>query len=520
MTGWLAPGLAGIAAVWAAAASVSGGPRALDKLPFQLLLLGIAVALGVEAVREWTAATWAARLLRIGAALALVGLAVGHHLGFSGALDIPEGASVDAATLDGLALEVFDGHTARQTLAADRGVDWLNRELAGRIQVVGQYPSARQQEVWRAGPLKGGPVALRVHLKGPFLDEERWLSSADEEPQKVGPVSFQVRTRFETGSEDRIELVAPGGGSTGLAWLERLRQGPVALGELQLTLVRELARASVSADNALVEASSGPANAAVELSVSAGGETEREVLFARVPQFTLHPRGLFGHTLRYVAPGANLPPGDAVQFAVGPEAPDRAVVKLFKEGSEIWSETLAPGEFVALPWAGVHLTLEEVVLNARKANEVVPVTPPPAAGAVSAMGLALAGAPPEEAVWLLEGESTTLTAKGARYDLRLAKASTPLPFPVSLERFTPSTVESELRLGTEAPVVVRAGQPARVGSYAFYQGARIGVPGDHHRSSFQVTRDPGRPLDYLGGALCVLGLLGWAIRPATPEGAT
>jgi hypothetical protein len=348
-------------------------------------------------------------------------------------------------------------------------------------------------------------TAVSFRVETLFGATTRWLSSAGNPEIDLGDAS--------------LVLVAPGAESSPApgkpATLELRRTDedgwrsfpldalPLEVDGLKISLVRAYEQAIVNAaGNGMSEGGAHGLNPALELSVASQGQTVSEVLYAKFPDFTLSPSGIFGHKLRYAPALAPAPrTGNIIECQVDPGAPDKVRMRLLKLGTELVSQDLRPGETLSTPWSGIQLTLGGLVLHAMKAEDVQSVEPrlgrkrPPAAVEVLP-----AGAPPEHGLWLVEGDSRSLPGIG---DVRFGPPRLKLPMRVALKPSESAVAETAMEV-TPPGLTVRL----RPGASALVNGYRFMV--DERPAVLRITRDPGQPLLYVGSIGLLVGLISLA----------
>jgi hypothetical protein len=241
-------------------------------------------------------------------------------------------------------------------------------------------------------------------------------------------------------------------------------------------------------------------NPALELSIESQGQVVREVLYARFPDFTLSPGGVFGHAFRYSpARSAAARPGNVIECRVDSGAPGGVRMRLLKLGSELLSQQLKPGETLTTPWSGIQLTLLEVVPHAVEAETVEAVEARPGQRvSLSAVEVLPPGAAPDQAFWLLEGDARSAPdgSLGVRYGPPIHR----LPFQLALHASTGAVGETAVDVTPPGTVLhLRDGASASVAGY------RVGL--DEPAGSLWIARDPGQWIVLSGGAVLLAGLV-------------
>jgi hypothetical protein len=181
---------------------------------------------------------------------------------------------------------------------------------------------------------------------------------------------------------------------------------------------------------------------------------------------------------------------------------------------------VVPGEPVPTGWAGMGVTVDQVLPSARLARTVRPETPPAKEERrQSAVRLHLEGpAGKSEPEWVLWGERVRVAWGGQVASLAYRSPEAELPFKVTLLRFNnepypgsrmASTFESTVRV--EDPekgtfeTLISMNHPLHHRGYIFFQSSF--VEGRPMMSIFSVARAPGLPLVYLGTTLIGVGIV-------------
>lgn len=265
-------------------------------------------------------------------------------------------------------------------------------------------------------------VGVTLRLKSKVFDVTESLDSGEKSETQLGPIHLSVvaharddaaapaeprkAAAASTKREPAVQVLAHGSLVKEIP-LAALKVGPVEAGPLLVALTHRYEQGMVGANNKIEEGGTKGANPAVEISVRHQGSTEREILFARFPQFTLHNDGVFGHTLRYVSaesptepaaspetsdPAAKMPDdqmhaglargrgptgfaramgsrapasappvaGNAIELHSYPGTPDKLQVRLTKNGGEVLSKWAKKGDSVQTPWMGMVITVTDL----------------------------------------------------------------------------------------------------------------------------------------------------------------
>lgn len=179
-----------------------------------------------------------------------------------------------------------------------------------------------------------------------------------------------------------------------------------------------------------------------------------------------------------------------------------------------------PGQPIATGWAGLGLSVDRVLPQARLARTVTPATPPAKEERRQpAVRLHLEGpkgkSDPE---WVLWGERVPVAFGDQPASLAYRSPEAALPFQVTLLKFNnepypgsrmASTFESTVRVDDPErgsfETLISMNHPLHHRGYIFFQSSF--VEGRPMMSIFSVARAPGLPLVYLGTTLIGVGII-------------
>ena len=424
----------------------------------------------------------------------------------------------------------------------------LNDGLGGLFTVIQYVPFASKSRVFKEAPngRSSDVAAVQIHVTTLFSESDAWLDTGLQPSLDLGAAQLNLIVHDHTPAPNRVpspaasnlaesvgpflEVTASGGGASAKVPLSDLIRAPAHVGSVTIALVRVIEQAVVEAStNTLLDKGGKGENPALELSVSSGGVTAREVVYAKFASFTFHPNGLFGFKFRYAMPESSTDlsvklsqgsvPANLVQCHLFRDDPGKVQFSILKGGATLLTQTAKPGEIVTTPWMGTKVTLKSVIPNAVESFEVSSVDPMPGRDLPpSAISLQL-GSNPSASFWLVEGESQSATLNGITYDVRYGAAALTLPFVVELTSFTkkdyPGTqmaadLESALRFnGSDPPSILNLNHPLAFDGFTLSQG--IDANSGPTSTTLLVSRDPGRPWILWGEVLLVLGLIAQAI---------
>lgn len=337
-------------------------------------------------------------------------------------------------------------------------------------------------------------VALSFILRSQFFNVSEWLNSKDNPEMQMGPATLRLvrdigpsvrRPRHATAA--RVKSRPPPRRMAAAAAAGASPHGQVLIKDLksaQTMAVWNLARKAfewkgvrfalkhhyrfaVVTENKLVEGSEQPSpNPALELEVTAGPRTMREVLFAKFPNFSLNKDGVFGYSLEFkpgggdaeetaqtsaeesgsgagrahttlahaaegneespVGAGAGARPGamgagaHIIEFHVDPKNPKSARIELIKNGENVGSTVLSEGQSYQTPWMGMQVFLATLAWGSAPAVDARSVTPlpgmdlPPSAIYVHPLGGG-------DGFWLGEGDSKPIRMAGRNAEVTFGR---------------------------------------------------------------------------------------------------
>ncbi len=541
-------------------------------------------------------------ITHIGLLTLLVGAMVTNIWGIDGQLQIVEKNQNGEVLLPDLVFTITNKDSGlKETYSIERrlkeaGYDSfknINDLTADKVSILTYIPFAKVEKTFKgenSGSLQN--VAVSFRMKSPFFDVNEWLHSQQnpefqlgpahlslvihkkgEEKKNDGPRKEEKRKPSSEGKPangDSLEVLNGSGEVVQSIPLSQLKKGGVEVQSLKVTLVKYYEQAVVAEKNKLADGGQKGMNPALELSITDGGKSYREVIYAKYPDFSLNPKGFDGFKFRFrssatppsgmsigahgaseeseAAPGAPMAHsapsgpmpndsthagmasgagpmggaamagGNVIQFHIYEGTQDKAEVVLLKNNAEVLKQWVKPGEMVQTPWMGMQLTLNDLVFNGAETQEVKPTEQtlrtemPP-----SAILLKPGGAPVDEALWLIEGDARTLMMNGKVIEVYYGRKSFKLPFEIYLDQFikkdypgteTPMSFESHVQVNKVGPLInIHMNEPLVKDSYTLYQASYIMRPGEPVSTILSVNWDPGRWIKYIGSIILIIGII-------------
>ncbi len=300
-------------------------------------------------------------------------------------------------------------------------------------------------------------------------------------------------------------------------------------------VLRYLPHASVQATG-VVNASSRPANPAVEVEISGPSGTRKTWAFARYPEIgSMHGReGQEGQDLKVTLVRKAEEPGFPIEIFAAPEG--RLHVRFTPQNREPTVGELTVGQSMVTPWDGIALTVLRRIENARRQSRFEPVNPP-GQNPSPALELEVSDGGQPVQVWLRKHQPLPETLGDRQYMLAFSDATVPLGFRLTLKEFTvarypgsqmPRSYESQVTItdpaiGRDQARVISMNNPTSHGRYTLFQSSYTeGEQGRPDTSILSVSWDPGKWIVFAGYFGIVAGMI-WVVvlrmgerRPKSP----
>ncbi len=349
--------------------------------------------------------------------------------------------------------------------------------------------------------------------------------------------------------------------------ISELLKKPIKYKDLQIKLKKAFRHASV-VENSLSEGDpASPMNPALEVEITKGTETQREVLYQKFTDFRLHGQGTFGYFLKFNGSSAlaenldsstnssgdteamgphatassesvqgdsensqssNSPPtesenpamramrgGNTIHFYLQEGQDKEVLVVLSKQGKQVLRQKVAVGQTLQTPWMGMTITPGSILFNQLESEtlspaELIPKSPLPP----SALSLKVTGSDTE--IPLLEGEPKSINTEFGNYFVIFTRHSIELPFKINLDHFvkhdypgtsTPMSFESYITVDNDSAIQqISMNEPMKKDGYTVYQSSYQMGEGPT-ASIFSINKDPGRPIKYLGSLILAFGII-------------
>lgn len=515
-------------------------------------------------------------ITHIGILILLFGSFVTKVVGVDGSLQIQEGGTGNTVVLPDLMIAYqFDNSPSvvsvgfKKSLFTQDASDLssLNSDIGHVLKVEKFMPFVELEKSYLAsedGTTGSSAVGIGFQMKSRFFDVKEWLHTLDQPVLQLGPATLKIildkagqTGLYSRGGGERLpakESAAPEqvvvkdfktGKELGRFTPTQLKAG-VAISGVKIQVLKLFSRAIVS-ENKLTESGSpnSPANPAMELKLSKGKDTQREVLYGKYPQFSLNKDGVFGLRLEYQTGNAvssdlgmishnphenesadpespamtrgGGPDGNTIEFHVNLADTSKVRVELWKAGKKIEQRNMREGETFQTPWMGMELYLASITVGAYASYNVKEVRPK--AGGKSLPNAAVFVRPvgSDQAFWLSQGEAKSVQLAGRPASVMFSNRTLTLPFSLRLQKFTkkdypgtetPYSYESLVRdeeSGVET--LISMNEPLKIKGYTLYQASFSMNPGEAPTSVLSVNQDPGRWIKYLGSLVLSLGII-------------
>lgn len=488
----------------------------------------------------------------------LVGGFMTSSMGIDGSLQIPEGQENATVVLPGLSLGYqLEGSPTPQTVRFKRtlgeqsGSDLSSINSAlGHVMTVEKFiPFAQVEQSYAGSGDAQGPVSLSFILKSQFFNVNEWLHSADRPEMQMGPARIRlVEGRYErpsprgpartlakppvkTGAQSfLVVLDKESGKELKKLNVDGLRKGATVNG-VTLKLIHSF-RFAVVTNNKIGENDEPNANPnpALEIALSKSGEDQRDVVYAKYPEFSLNKKGNFGLSFRYETSGTDAyssdsaaiggagpgPGGNVVEFHFDRANKESVQVVLLKNGEYVTEKLMKEGDAFTTPWMGMTVFLGSVIYGSQAVTKVTPIKPekggdlPPGAVFVKTAGN-------EQGFWLALGEVKPVQISGRPAMVAFQNETLELPFRLKLQKFskvdypgtqTAMSYESLVELSRNQSLhTISMNEPLKEAGYTLYQASYQLTPGQPPVTVLSVNRDPGRPVKYAGGIILSIGII-------------
>lgn len=535
-----------------------------------LFMLGVNVLAAALIRYPWKRHQTGFVIVHLGIIVILVGSFITWLWGLEGSMQLAEGQQASTVQLDQsqLAMQTLkpgaNGFERGAMHAVPIDLRWSPpteakpRRIAladGIVAVVDRYiHSAQPVEAYKPAPEGAADATPAVHVtltagKGAPMPEgtvmaDQWLAldQPDHAEVRMGPAAMRLVAATSQADLDRI-LAGPRTDkldvTDGVLTVEvQGRSIPVAVAgnhgrevalegtPYRLRIDRFHPFAVVGKDNKLTSRSDERQNPAVELTVlDEKGEAEKQVLFAKFPEFTTahsrkRPAKLKIAYAMEEAPGA----ANAIVFVVGPDG--KLHVRIDTSGGKSHVDPVEMGKPTATGWRmNFQYTVNDFTPRAQAFHEYKEFKAARGmmggGGFPPAIHLTVEGVDEPGPYWLGQGDALTLPRAKGQEAIQLAYnlKSIDIGFSVKLLDFevgfdpgtrNPATYTSKVQVDDtkrqqQFDATITMNEPMIHNGLTFFQASFSQGEGSE-TSIFQVAHDPGVPVKYAGSILLCIGL--------------
>ncbi len=524
-------------------------------------------------------------ITHLGLLTLLFGSLVTAEYGIDGQLRVVENAANDTIILPDLVLEMATPESEQPETyrfvrqaheLTGKALDFLNNKVADRIVVLKYAPFVSIESEFRPQNDGDHGVALGFILKSQFFNQSEWLHSKERSELQMGPAhlrilehsSFQGETKSSPTSKVKVKkatvAVNKSKSSSHDVAIEvrkksdnslvtrisiaKLKKAAIQIGQYSVSM-KKLYEQAVVSQGGVSEGGELGKNPAIEIEIADGAQKQREVLYAKFPNFSLHAEGIFGMSFTYSDPsmptenlnqnaasphgggtaiesagtGETSSPrqrgqGNEIEFHAYKDRPNKIRVALYKEGKELLSQWAESGTVVQTPWMGITITIGNIQMNSSNQALVTSIEHPLRTNIPpAALQVKIPGTLDAQSFWLIEGEPKRLSRNGREFEIYFGRKTLRLPFSIGLEKFykkdypgtqTPISYESDVHVNNlPGKIKIAMNEPLKYAGYVLYQASYELNPGQPPASIFSVNQDPGRSIKYTGSLILVLGII-------------
>jgi hypothetical protein len=512
---------------------------------FDLLLLLLGVNVAAAAIIRWP---W--RLKMVGfvithvAILAILGgCLTTNWLGVTGRVVLSEGQQDTKVIQDGWVIQAA-GHgmgsrgpaaqiTIDQPPRVDKTIAFESGGQSYTLKILQYLPNAEPQTLLVEGTDKD-PAAILIELKQPspagMGDEmppsQQWLLVDDKTQWAINTPGFSLVAASQYTPPVESAAAGPAKGTLVAAIdghdyevdVEKAltEPVPVADGKATLRVINYYEHASVGMAGKIQDDPARPVNPAVILELTSDGKTETRKIFAKFGDISAMHGGPKEQTIKLSLRHSGAAKG-GMKVVIVPSQ-DKWVLHE-DNGQKLLQQTdLQPDTAVTLKGMPVALTIKTSLPHAKPAKQVVAVPLSKGASPQPALEVEVTGPKGQYRDWLAWSQSATFVMGPNALRLTLQSRQYPLPFAIKLDRF-----ELETYAGSQMPAMYRSevtvvdtqdrerlsktiemNQPLEYKGWSFFQSSYY-TSGGHNVSVLAASRDPGKPIVYIGAILLVLG---------------
>jgi hypothetical protein len=524
-----------------------------DSWWFRLLLLILGLTIFLSTLSRWP---WKKRhigflVTHLGLITLLIGSVITMKWGIDGQLQVFEGDEENQVRLNEKVFEFSGPREFKKIIVPqapsakfESAFSGQNSKIDRFFKIIAYRPFVK--EPTSSPQLPPGPL-VSFKLQSQFFDQEEWLHETERPELQMGPALIKL-IREEEGSKKTAKPKGSKPPASGEAIILYDEQGKLlvqkslaqsrvgfSVGDVQIKVKNTFKYATVNA-NKISEGDPGTPNPAVEIEFQKNGQTYRDVLFAKFPDFSVLKDNKIGVRAVYqaavdAAAGESSTSASArnvVEFILPEGAGQPVVLHLLKDGKTVLRQRASLNTPVETPWMGMKITVTKVnTENTENAVAHAPVSVDEEVAAIEPIKKqnflppgAIRVLPNESGArpfWLVEGQVKEVTMLNENYQVYYGANTIRLPFSLNLKKFhkvdypgteTPMTFASDVVIsGSTEQITISMNEPLKQDGYTLYQSSYSLIPGRPALSVFSVNKDPGRWVKYLGSVILAVGII-------------
>jgi len=507
---------------------------------FILLMLGFNVLTVALSRFPWKKKHIGFLMTHLGIILILIGSMVTRCFMTDGQLIISEGDYRSVVKLPEASLRInrLGDTTAWSTSLPQKAFAWEGREKLGTpgklpvsIYLKHYYPKAKAAQTFRPG--HAGVGALHLCLESSMASQEMWLQEdlSGVRAVNLGPANVVFGRPIEAPEELKqkdLALEFRFGKEPVIIPLEQDSALPREInleGTPYKIIIDALFKNAMVEDRKLVEnpgALTEWGNPAVKLRLLGENIEEKHHVFAHFPDFaTVHGREdqSAATKILFHAPGAE---ENSAQNELRFYKDENGLKYQIKSGTELSGGEVEINKETPLGWMDFKFRVDQYYAHAEEATEFeVRSNTSTADGVTTAIELAFNSNGEEAAIWMRLEDMRQVRVGENVYRIQFGMKEKDLGFGIKLIDFKketypgtnkPASFSSDVELidaerGIRKKATISMNEPLAYRGYKVFQSAYHEQPGQPDVSIFSVGRDPGIPLNYVGAATLVSGII-------------
>jgi len=526
-----------------------------------LFLLFINILLATFTRLPWKKRHLGFLITHLGMLLLLIGSVMTMVYGIDGTMQIMEGSDSNLVFLQNNVIEVD-----RKTIPIKRYIEKYdisaNREInSTEFKFVSYLPFV---DVPEKSFDRG--INLNFKIKSAFFDVIQVLNDELDREVQMGPATFRIvsgdlekikvdevknvkhATKRSITKGDKLFLNKFNGNE--ITSFDISSKKSFKYEDINIEIVRKFKNAQI-VSNKIQEGDPAGSNPALEIKVTKGSSSLREIIYQNIPTFSLNAGGVFGLSFRMtsevnsaeknsgdvnsIASDANssLPSGhptignmksgtnpdrikNTVEFKIVDKEKNIVEVSLYKNNELLDKKILKKDEQLTTPWMGIEITFKGVSLatDTTVPTETEPKTKMPLPPSAILMRTSANGSSDEK--WIVENSEIQVSNGMKSNNIYYGRERLFLPFSLFLEKFEKKDYPgSEMAMNFRSFVKINSksetkeiymNEPLKFEGFTFYQSSYQLTPNAPAVTILSVNRDPGRALKYIGSLILCFGI--------------